>query len=386
MASSLEQSITELAKKYGTNVVRRASEIEEVRKIPTGIPMVDYVTTGGIPINRITEFYGDFSSLKSYSAYKAIAKFQKYDFANNVEDAVESMTYKIKKSTSKDESIQDLTFAVVDKVKYRKYPAEFEPRIRKCVLIDIEGTYEREWGKTIGIDNDGLILIVPPSLNQAVDIIDAFLSDEEVGLVVIDSMGAMGADAEIESSMENEQMSVNARFWNKATRKFTSAINRNPSKDVTLLVINSAYEKVGMVFGDPEKVKNGKNMMLAKSMSVRFSPLKEIRTKIEGKDVIAGRNITVRNKKNKTGQPYLDGSFYFSYINDGGLKAGETDVVTQLIDLGIDYGLIERSGASYQYGELKVRGAEALRNKIAETPELSNKLRKEVYKKINGAS
>lgn len=377
--ASLETTLVTLAKKYGAGIVRSASEIEEAFKVPIGIPIVDYVTTGGFPVGRITEIYGPFSSCKSYAVYKGIAAFQKVDWANMKVNAVESITYKVKKSRSKDEAMEGFSFSEVAKVKYRRYKQEYEPEIKRVVLVDIEGTYDREWGSKLGIDNDGLIYVNPSSLNQAIDMIDAFLSDESISLVVIDSMIAMGCDAETDSSMENEQMAVNARFWNKATRKIQAAMNRNTNEVVSVIAINGSYEKVGIAFGDPEKIKNGANFSLAKSISLKFSALKDIKAKVDDVEQVVGKNIVVRNKKNKVGRPYLDGTFYYSLVDDGYLKAGETDVVQQLIDLGIRFKVIDKSAATYTYGDLKVRGAEQLRNALIEK-DLLGQLQQEVYK------
>lgn len=375
MGNSLDEAVKALNKKFGEKALTIASDNSNVRMIPLGIPMFDYITTGGIPVNRITELYGDYSSLKSYFSYIAIAKFQQYDWENEVPNVIESVTLKKGKS-------------IIPEIKSINTVAGYKPKAaplyKYCVLMDLEGTYDKDWGAKLGIDNNALIRIMPDSLNQAVDYLDAFLSNEDISLIVLDSMIAVGSDAEADASMEKEQMAVNARFWNKATRKIQGAINRNPEDDVTLIAINGFYNKVGVAFGNPEVVKNGEQFKLAKSMSIRTTALKTIKDKVDGHDVTIGRNITLRNKKNKVGRPFLEGSLYFSFVDDGELKVGETDIKQQLIDLASMFGLLERAGTMYTLnidGEsVKGRGMADLKSKL--TPTIVNSLKELVYGKF----
>lgn len=369
--SSVRDTLKSLQKKYGENVISLGTNLKPIRKIPLGIPIFDYITTGGFPVNRIIEFYGDFSSLKSYFCYRGIAKFQKYDWANDVEDV---LTAKVK--------IVDGMPELQKIICKRGYKPKKEPQVKFCALIDLEGTYDKRWGEILGIDNEALIYVNPSSLNVAIDILDAFLSDENISFVVFDSMIAIGADAETDASMEKEQMGVNAKFWNKAIRKITAAINRNTDKDVTLALINGAYEKLGMVFGDPEQVKNGKGVGLAKSMSIKSSALKTIDETVDGTKVVKGRNITLRNKKNKVGAPFREGSLYFTFVDDGHLKVGDTDIVAQVIQLAQVGGLIERRGAYYMYKTSKVQGFDNFCNLLADNAEIFNELYEEVYRTV----
>lgn len=240
-------------------------------------------------------------------------------------------------------------------------------------------------GKRLGIDNDALIYVQPESLNKGVDIIEALLRDEDVCLIVIDSMVAVGSDAEMDKSMEDEQMAVNARFWNKATRKMQNAINGNPEKDITLIGINAAYDKVGIAFGNPEKVKNGKQWSLAKSVSIRSTALKEIKAKSEdgGKETSVGRNISLKNMKNKVGRPFLESNVYYSFVDDGLIGKCETDIYQQILDLGQDFGIIERSGAVYKFNGVKLEnGLEKTKHYLKDNPDIYEQIKEEVYAKF----
>ena len=376
---TLNDTLTALTKRYGKVVVKSASDLAPARRIRSEVPAYDYVSGGGYAVNRIIEHYGDYSSLKSYMAYIGIGKFQKYDWANDVPDVIKGVSFKSSKSKSKDASLEDLMLKEISGVSLKRgYKPLKKPRVKRCVLIDIEGTYDKAWGEKLGIDNEALLYLQPGSLNQAVDIAIALLSDDNISLVVIDSMVAIGADAETDKSMEDNQMSVNALFWNRATRNLQAAINRNPENDITLICMNGYYDKVGVSFGNPEQVKNGKQFSLAKSVSVRFTPLKEIKVD----DVTVGRNISLKNKKNKGGRQYMDVTLYFSYIDDGSVKAGTTDVTNQLIELGLKFEIIDRKGSTYSYKDFSAVGMEKFKTKLEEDTETISNLKEEVYAKF----
>lgn len=375
MSDDLNSIMKTMKAKYGDNVVTTGKEVASIRKIPLGIPSFDYVTTGGIPINRITELYGDFSSLKSYFCYKALARFQRYDWANEVPDVITKVEVKAPKKGEYIPSIKKITTK-------RGYAPEKEPRVKYCVLFDIEGTYDPVWGKHLGIDNDILIHLNLGSMNVAIDLLEVFLSHPDVSMVVLDSMSIVGADMEIDASMEKEQMGANARFWNKATRKIMSSINRNPEKDITFIAINSSYEAIGVMFGNPEKVKNGKQFSLAKSMSIKCSALKTIEEKTGSVKRIVGRNITLRNKKNKVGIPFREASLYYSFVDDEILNVGDTDITSQLVNLGLQKDFIERKGAYYSFKDFREQGFDNFCSALVEDKKALKELRDLVYAEV----
>jgi len=368
---SIKLTVGALQKKYGDKIIRTGNELKDIRRVPLNIPSFDYVTTGGIIINHITELYGDFSSLKSYFMYKALGEFQKYDWANDVPGVIMGVEKPTRKGGEEKLILK------------RGYKPIKPPMRKKVALIDVEASYVKTWGKMLGVDNEELLHCIPESLNQAVDITTALLSDPEVCFIGFDSMIATGSDAETDKSMEDEQMAVNARFWNKAARKIKGFMNKNTNGAITFMAINGFYDKVGMVFGNPEVVKNGNQFKLTKDVSVRTVTLKEHKLKVEGKEIIAGRNIVLRNKKNKFGTPYLESTLYYSFIDDGFLKKGETNVLEQLIELGIQMDLIERTGHTYKFGTEKGVGMEAFKRVLHEGGGWKT-LKKEVYKRING--
>lgn len=344
--SSLNAMLDKFNSTMGEGIIHTAEELPDCEKVKSSIPAYNYVTCGGFPIGRVIEHYGAEGSLKSYTAYDAIAQFQHYDWANHRQGVFEGFTY------AKEGGLRELKeYTLVKGYKPRK-----EPIARRVALVDIEATYTPDWGEKFGIDNEGLILVRPPFLTEAVDIVQALLADENISLVVFDSLSAIGTDDEVDKSMEEQQMASGARFWNKAFRKFQAAMNSNPHREATLLVINSAYQKTGVIYGDPEVIRNGEQLRRTKSLSVKFKGLKNINGKTDEGDIVVGRNISIACTKNKCGINGRTSNFFYAFVDYGSCKQYKTDVPSQIADLGMHYGLIERKGAWYQYGDVRVSG------------------------------
>lgn len=341
--AELTTTIANLKKKFGERSIRAASEIPNIRRVPLiEMPAFDYITGGGLQVSRINEFTGPQGSLKSWSMYKYLGKFQRIEWKTNTLNAFTNITVD-KKGNIKD-------------VRLRRGLKISAPRAKRVALIDIEGTYTPAWGEQMGIHNESMILVQPDRLSSAVDIAESLLADPDISLVCIDSISAVGTDEEIDGSMEDQQMGVAARFWSKAIRKLQSAINRNEEGDSTLLYINSQYSKVGFVLGDPEKLRNGEQLERSKSLSVRFRGLKELSEKIDGTDTVVGRNISLKCLKHKGGVSGRTSNCFYSYVDYDTAEAYSTDVFTQLIDLGTKLGVIDRSGNTYSYESYKANG------------------------------
>ena len=366
--SSLGAMIEKFTKTMGEGIIHCASSQPVCRKIRSVIPAYNYVTDGGFPIGRVIEHYGENGSLKSYTAYDAIAQFQHYDWANHEQGAFTGFKY------SGDGVVKELESFTLR----RGYKPKEEPIARRVALVDIEGTYTPDWGERFGIDNEGLILIRPTLLTECVDIVQGLLTDENISLIVFDSLSAVGTDEEIEKSMEDQQMASGARFWNKACRKFQAAMNSNPHQEATLIVINSAYQKTGIAYGDPEVIRNGEQLKRTKSLSVKFKPLKKINGKTDEGDIVVGRNVAIECVKNKAGVNGRTANFFYAFVTYGNTKAYHTDVTGQIIDLGLRFGLVERKGAWYQYGDVKVSGMDSFATELEKTRKIKE-LESDVY-------
>ena len=369
--SSLNAMLNKFNATMGEGIIHTAAELPNCLKVKSTIPSYNYVTCGGFPIGRVIEHYGENGSLKSYTAYDAIAQFQHYDWGNHVQGAFASFEY----------STEGALREIVDWTYTKGYKPKKEAIARRVALIDLEATYTPDWGDKFGIDNEGLILVRPSLLTEAVDIVQALLTEEDISLIVFDSLSAVGTDDEVEKSMEEQQMASGARFWNKAFRKFQAAMNSNPHKEATLLVINSAYQKTGIVYGDPEVIRNGEQLKRSKSLSVRFKALKKINGKTDDGDIVVGRNIAIECVKNKCGNNGRTANFFYAFVDYGNVPAYKTDSAGQIVDLAMHYGLVQRKGAWYSYGDTKVSGMDSFVDELVSTG-LIKTLEKEVNKQM----
>lgn len=387
MSKALESAIAGLTAKYGEQVVYKGSETPPVRRIMLGIPALDYVMGGGLPINKFIEFIGPKSAGKSYATYKAIAAFQHYDWGNDEPWAFTDFEVSSKVIKGKGATPSTSVTGIKKPILRDDYKPKNKPIPKRAVLIDYENSYDKTWGEILGINNETLLRIVPDRGSAAADMIEALLAEEDICIIGIDSIGAIAPDAEVDASMEDYQMGAAARFWNKAMRKFQAAFNRNPDQDVTLIGINRKYSKIGMVFGDPEVEAGGSGIKFAKHVSVEFRPQKIIKGKVSGAGEIAiGRNVILKNLKNKTARPHLESTFYFSFVEDDeeGIEAGGTNILGQLISLGIESGVITRKGAWHLYDGIKSQGREAFIEDLNNAKK-ADSLMKEIYLEAFGA-
>lgn len=370
--STLGKMVDKFNEVMGEGIVHTASEIPNCLRVKSTVPMYNYVSCGGFPIGRVIEHFGEQSALKSYVAYDAIAQFQHYDWGNHIQGAFTKFEYV---GTGVVKELRSF------EIKSGMRAVKNSHIARRVALVDIEGTYTPDWGETFGIDNNGLLLIRPSLLSESVDIVQALLEDENICLVVFDSLSAIGTDEEIDKSMEDNQMAAGAKFWNKAFRKFQSAMNNNPHKEATLIVINSAYQKVGIAYGDPEVIRNGEQLRRTKTLSVKFKALKEIAAKTDEGDETIGRNISIKCLKNKVGIPGRTANFFYAYTTNGFTEAHKTDIEGQLVDLAIRFGVVKRKGAYYNFGEHQIQGMDAFITHLIENKQVKA-LEKEVNKHL----
>lgn len=382
MESRIAEVIAEINGAFKQVVVRSAMDIPEVSRVPIMQPAVDFVMGGGVPINRMVEFYGVESSFKSYCAYCALGEFQKFDWNSMTPRAITKVDYEEKSVRTKTENSGTIEQSVWVPKKIHTIPGIKNPEYRTVALVDYENSFDPEWGKHLGIDVKGMLHLVPERGSQVVDLVETLLMQSEISLIVLDSIGAASSDLELDASAEDEQMGVNARFWNKAARKFQAAMNSNPDNYVTLLIINRPYSKIGFVMGSPEALGGGSGLKFGKAVSVRFTPLAEIKgEKVKGEkesEITIGRNVKVKCMKNKTHRPFLEGEFYFSYVETEVYQKDKVDEISQLVTIGIRTGIIVRSGNFYKYGDDNVNGREKFYAHLREN-KLIAKLRKDVY-------
>ncbi len=315
---ALAAAMAQLDKQFGKGTVMRLGEnlSMDVDVIPTGIMTLDRATgVGGVPRGRVIEIYGPESSGKTTVALTIIAEAQK----NGGEAA----------------------------------------------FIDAEHALDPIYAKRLGVDIDSLLISQPDTGEQALEITEALVRSNALDVIVIDSVAALVPRQEIEGDMGDSHVGLQARLMSQALRKLTSVINKTKT---TTIFINQLREKVGVMFGNPETTTGGRALKFYSSMRLDVRRSEAIKN---GTDII-GNKVKVKVVKNKVAPPFKDAEFDILY-GEGISKNG------MLLDLGVEAGIVEKSGAWYNYGEMRLgQGRENARVYLNENPELA----KEIEEKI----
>lgn len=344
----VNESMKELNKHYGRNLIKRGADMSEVYKVPYNEPMIDYVSDGGVIVGRMNEALGDNHSGKTRNALRSMGKFQKYCFNCHSANSLTAIW-----ELTKDGS-PSLVSAECSKCT--------EAKTNVQVMVDIEGTTDPKFMKNFDIDINGVIYVRPDMPSQAVGIIDAFLRMPEIGLILMDSIGSMGGDKEVETAIENDKMNQNALFFNKAIRKWQMALNSNTNETgmengTTMIIINQSY--VTLSIYSSEVAQGGRGLRHGKAMSQKTRIKEKVLDPVT-KEVV-GVHIEVKNEKNKAGVPYRRGEYYLN-LDKRNTDIGycQTNVDLQYIELAIMIGAIEQKGGWYYYKDEKWQGKATL--------------------------
>jgi len=315
---ALAAAMAQLDKQFGKGTVMRLGEnlSMDVDVIPTGIMTLDRATgVGGVPRGRVIEIYGPESSGKTTVALTIIAEAQK----NGGEAA----------------------------------------------FIDAEHALDPIYAKRLGVDIDSLLISQPDTGEQALEITEALVRSNALDVIVIDSVAALVPRQEIEGDMGDSHVGLQARLMSQALRKLTSVINKTKT---TTIFINQLREKVGVMFGNPETTTGGRALKFYSSMRLDVRRSEALKNGTE----IIGNKVKVKVVKNKVAPPFKDAEFDILY-GEGISKNG------MLLDLGVGAGIVEKSGAWYNYGEMRLgQGRENARMYLKDNPELA----KEIEEKI----
>lgn len=316
---ALETTLSGLNKRFGDGVVMKLGDATRlnVEAIPTGSLSLDIALgVGGLPKGRITEIYGPESSGKTTLCLHVIAEAQR-------------------------------TGGI-------------------CGFVDVEHALDPRYAKKIGVDVNGLYVSQPDTGEQALEITEALLRSGAMAVLVVDSVAALVPRAEIEGEMGDSHMGLQARLMSQALRKLTAVVK---SSGTCLIFTNQLRQKIGIMFGNPETTSGG--MALKFYTSIRLD-IRRIQA-IKAGGVAVGNRTRVTVKKNKVAPPFKIAEFDIMY--DEGIS-----IVGDLLDLGVEYDIIDKRGAYYRYDDdLIGQGREmsklALRENVALAGVIDNLVR-----------
>ena len=320
---ALQVTLDRLDKSYGKGSVMRMGDepVEKLEVIKTGSVTLDRALgVGGFPTGRVVEIYGPESSGKTTLAIHAVAEAQKNGGI--------------------------------------------------AAIIDAEHAFDQFYAKNLGVDIDNLLISQPDNGEQALEIADNLIRSGAIDILVIDSVAALTPKAEIEGEMGDNQMGLQARLMSKALRKLTGSISK---ANTCCIFINQLREKIGVMFGNPETTTGGNALKFYSSVRI------DIRrsSAIKNADKIIGNRTRVKVVKNKVAPPFQQAEFDIMY-GEGISKTGE------IIDLGVEMNIINKSGSWYSYGDTKLgQGRDAVKEILLDNPELSEELENKIIDQLN---
>ena len=320
---ALQAAMAKIEKDFGKGSIMRMGDeqIEHVDVIPTGsIGLNAALGGGGYPRGRIIEIYGPESSGKTTLAIHAIAECQK---SGGV-----------------------------------------------AAFIDAEHAFDRFYAAKLGVDIDNLLISQPDNGEQALEIADQLIRSSAIDIIVIDSVAALTPKKEIEGDMGDSAVGLHARLMSQALRKVTSTISKT---NTTCIFINQLREKIGVMFGNPETTTGGNALKFYASVRLDIRKV----TSIKDGDQVVGNQVRVKVVKNKVAPPFRKAEFEITF-GEGISKIGE------IVDLGVEYGLIKKSGSWFSYGDSKLgQGRDAVKQLLTDNPELCEELEGKIMKALS---
>ena len=324
--SSIEDTIKSIQTKFGEGAIMKLGDTPkvDVSVIPTGSLGLDAALgVGGLPRGRIIEIYGPESSGKTTLTLHVIAEAQK---SGGI-----------------------------------------------CAFIDAEHAMDPEYAKKLGVNINELLISQPDNGEQALEITESIVRSGKVDVVVIDSVAALTPKDEIEGDMGAQHVGKQARLMSQALRKLTAIAHKS---NTVIIFINQIRMQIGVMFGNPETTPGGKALKFYSSVRIDIRKIAQIK---KGEDVVGART-KVKVVKNKVAAPFKTTEFDIIY-NEGISQEGE------LLALGEKFKLIQKSGASYAYGEEKLgRGYDAARTYLRENKKVAASLVKDVRKQLESGA
>ncbi|MDH7598185.1 MAG: recombinase RecA [Sedimentisphaerales bacterium] len=317
--AALERAIAQIEKQYGAGSIMKMDQAQyaPVEGISTGALSLDIALGGsGVPRGRITELFGPESSGKTTLALHVVANAQR---AGGV-----------------------------------------------AAFIDAEHALDTTWARKVGVDINSLLISQPDTGEQALDIAEMLVRSNAVDTIVVDSVAALVPQAELQGEMGQSHVGLQARLMSQALRKLAGAIHKSRT---CLIFINQIRMKIGVMFGNPETTTGGTALKFYSSIRVDIRRLSTIK---DANDQAIGSRIKARVVKNKLAPPFRSAEFDIMF--DSGINY-EGD----LIDLGAESGVIQKSGSWIQFGQIKLgQGRDNARRFLQEHPDITQQIRQKI--------
>lgn len=322
-AKALDLAVSQIEKQFGKGSIMRLGEAAaqtNIEVIPTGSIALDLaIGVGGVPRGRVVEIYGPEASGKTTVALHLIAEAQKLGGV--------------------------------------------------AAFIDAEHALDPHYAANLGVDIDNLLISQPDTGEQALEIAEALVRSGAVDIIVIDSVAALVPKAEIEGEMGDSHVGLQARLMSQALRKLTGAISKS---NTTAVFINQIREKVGVLFGNPEVTPGGRALKFYASLRLEVRRVESLK---QGNEII-GMRVKVKVVKNKVAPPFRQAEFDLIY-GQGISREGS------LIDVATDFGVLEKTGAWYSYGDQRLgQGREAVRDYLKQNRDVAARIETEVRQKL----
>ena len=322
-SKALSAALSQIEKQFGKGSIMRLGESDvarDIQVVSTGSLGLDIALgIGGLPRGRVVEIYGPESSGKTTLTLSVIAQMQKLGGT--------------------------------------------------AAFIDAEHALDPVYARKLGVDVDNLLVAQPDFGEQALEIAEALVRSNAIDVLVVDSVAALVPKAELEGEMGDSHMGLQARLMSQALRKLTGIVSKSRT---CLVFINQIREKIGVMFGNPETTTGGRALKFYSSVRVDIRRIAAIK---DG-DLVVGSRTKVKVVKNKTAAPFREAEFDIMY-GEGISREGD------LLDLGVDKGMVEKSGAWYSYkGERIGQGRENAKQFLKENKDITAKLESELRREL----
>ena len=321
---ALQLTLDKLEKSYGKGTIMKLgdSAVEPIEAISTGSLGLDIALgIGGVPKGRVIEIYGPESSGKTTLATHIVAEAQKKGGI--------------------------------------------------AAIIDAEHAFDKYYAQKLGVDVENLLISQPDNGEQALEIADNLIRSGAIDVIVIDSVAALVPKGEIEGEMGDSKMGLQARLMSQALRKLTGTISKT---NCCCIFINQLREKIGVMFGNPETTTGGNALKFYSSVRLDIRRTSQIKDS----DEVSGNRVKVKIVKNKVAPPFRIAEFDIMF-GEGISKVGE------IIDLGVEYNIVKKSGSWFSYGDTKLgQGRDAVKNLLLDNPDLADEIEAKIRAEVSG--